>query len=157
MKTGYFGIFALAGLLIAGAPLQSRGNGPGIAFTGRSASSGGRGGAVGGGGGYTTYAPAYSYGSYGGYYPYGSAYPSANYNYPVTGSSDLDTSNYDSTTWLSIEVQQALARAGYYHGSGDGIVGTRTHVAISEYQHDNGLPITGTINERLLRALGLRE
>lgn len=155
MKTGLLSTLALAGLLIAGAPSESRANGPGIAFTGHSYNSGGRG--IVGGGSYAV--PGYSYGnySYGGYSPYSSISPSAGYNYTVPGYSDLDSSNYDGTTWLSQEVQRALARDGYYDGPADGVVGTQTHVAISLYQHENGLPITGTINDRLLRALGLRE
>jgi peptidoglycan hydrolase-like protein with peptidoglycan-binding domain len=162
MKTGFLTTLALAGLFAA-APLQSRGNGPGIAFTGRASGTGGHGEAVGGGGrsgGATTFNPANSFGGYGGYSgydPYGYDYPSTNYNYPVTGESDLDTSNYDGTTWLGVEVQRALAREGYYDGPLDGVVGTGMHVAISQFQHDNDLPITGTINGRLLRALGLKE
>jgi hypothetical protein len=152
MKIGYFGMLAVAAMLMFGAPNQSRGNGPSVAFTGRSLGGGGR-GTVGRG---SFVSPSYSYGGYGGFYPYGAAYPYAPYNYQVPGYSDLDTSNYDSTTWLSMEVQRTLARNGYYNGPVDGVVSTGTHVAISLFQQRNNLPVTGTINDRLLRALGLR-
>jgi peptidoglycan hydrolase-like protein with peptidoglycan-binding domain len=154
MKNGFIGTLAVAALMTLGAPSQTRA-GAGIAFTGHTSASGGRG--VGGGGVGTVFTPSYSYGEYGGYYPYGSAFPNANSNYAEPGGSDLDTSNYDGTTWLSMEVQQALAREGYYDGPADGVVGTDTHVAISSYQQEHRLPITGTINMRLLIALGLRQ
>jgi hypothetical protein len=155
MKNGIIGTLALAALMTLSAPSQSRA-GAGIAFTGHASASGGRGvggGGVGIGAGFT---PAYSYGSYGGYYPYGYTFSNSTYDFPAPGPTDLDASNYDGTTWLSIEVQQALARRGYYDGPANGIVGTDTHIAISNFQHERGFPVTGTINTRLLLALGLR-
>ena len=53
------------------------------------------------------------------------------------------------------QVQQALARMGYYHGAIDGIMGPNTSGAISAYQRDNNLRVTGTVNGRLLDALDL--
>jgi hypothetical protein len=156
MKNGFIGTLALAALMTLSAPSQSDA-GAGIAFTGHASASGGRGVGVGGVGIGTAFTPSYTYGSYGGYYPFGSDFPNASYNYTEPGPSDLDSSNYDGTTWLSIEVQEALARRGYYDGPANGIVGTDTHIAISNFQHERGFPVTGTINTRLLLALGLRQ
>lgn len=156
MKNGILSIPVLAALLMLSAASQSHANGPGVAFSGHASGSAAHvsGGGFGGG---TVFAPSYTYSTYGGYYPYGSAFPYATYTYPEPGASDLDSSNYDGTTWLAMEVQGVLAREGYYDGRLSGVVGTNTHVAISNYQQDHGFPITGTINTRLLIALGLRE
>jgi peptidoglycan hydrolase-like protein with peptidoglycan-binding domain len=56
---------------------------------------------------------------------------------------------------VSVQIQQALARQGYYQGPIDGIVGHGTQAAIAAYQRDNGLRVTGTINGGLLDALDL--
>ena len=37
-----------------------------------------------------------------------------------------------------VRLQQQLARAGYYRGSIDGIMGSRTRYALRAYQHDHG-------------------
>jgi peptidoglycan hydrolase-like protein with peptidoglycan-binding domain len=54
-----------------------------------------------------------------------------------------------------LEVQVALQKAGYDSGSADGVVGPGTRDAISRYQRDHGLDVTGKISEPVLRALGL--
>jgi peptidoglycan hydrolase-like protein with peptidoglycan-binding domain len=53
------------------------------------------------------------------------------------------------------EVQSALAERGYYHGVIDGIIGPRRRQAIEAYQVDQGLPVTGQIDGKLLAALRL--
>jgi hypothetical protein len=53
-------------------------------------------------------------------------------------------------------VQQALAQAGYYQGSIDGQIGPQSRRAISRYQQDRGLPVSGSITQSLLRSLGLQ-
>jgi Ni/Co efflux regulator RcnB len=50
-------------------------------------------------------------------------------------------------------VQRALSRRGYYNGPADGSLGQGSRRAISRYQRDNGLPVTGTVTPSLLRAL----
>jgi hypothetical protein len=55
----------------------------------------------------------------------------------------------------AIAVQQALGRLGYYHGRVDGQIGPASRRAIMNFQARNGLPVTGTINTRLMRALSL--
>jgi peptidoglycan hydrolase-like protein with peptidoglycan-binding domain len=41
---------------------------------------------------------------------------------------------------IVVEVQQRLARAGYYHGPIDGIMGPQTRRAISAYERDHNMP-----------------
>jgi hypothetical protein len=55
----------------------------------------------------------------------------------------------------AIAVQQALGRLGYYHGRVDGHIGPASRRAIMNFEARNGLPVTGTINPRLMRALSL--
>jgi hypothetical protein len=53
-------------------------------------------------------------------------------------------------------VQKVLTRAGYYHYAIDGFWGLTTQNAVEEYEKANNLPVTGTIDETLLRSLGLQ-
>jgi hypothetical protein len=62
---------------------------------------------------------------------------------PVVGSS------------ITASVQEELQDKGYSPGPADGVMGSRTRSAIAEYQDDRGLAVTGTINNPLLRSLGL--
>jgi Ni/Co efflux regulator RcnB len=50
-------------------------------------------------------------------------------------------------------VQRALSRRGYYDGPADGSLGSSSRRAISRFQRDNGLQVTGTVTPGLLRAL----
>jgi hypothetical protein len=113
--------------------------------------------------------PRRSYGYYRGFgYPYGFGSPYGygsgyGYGYPYFGASAaLYYHGYRPTTYrtsrvsVSVEIQQRLARAGYYRGAIDGVIGAGTSAAISAYQRDNRLPITGRIDERLLRRMGIR-
>ena len=50
-------------------------------------------------------------------------------------------------------VQAALYAYGYYSGAYDGVVGPETRAAISKFQKDWSLPITGTVTPELLNAL----
>ncbi len=54
-----------------------------------------------------------------------------------------------------VNVQRALARRGYYHGSIDGQIGPQSRRAIASYQQDRGMRPTGSISSGLLRSLGL--
>jgi hypothetical protein len=54
-----------------------------------------------------------------------------------------------------VAVQEELARAGYYEGSYDGVVGPGTRSAIYAYQQDYGLYASGRIDDQLLQSLGL--
>lgn len=53
-------------------------------------------------------------------------------------------------------VQDALAQAGYYNGPLDGVIGGGTRAAISSYQYDAGLPVTGRIDYALIQSLGIQ-
>jgi hypothetical protein len=82
---------------------------------------------------------------YGGTWVIYDASPSVVYTeaLPVVGSSVIAS------------VQEELQDKGYSPGPADGVMGSRTRSAIAEYQDDRGLPVTGTINNSLLRSLGL--
>ena len=55
----------------------------------------------------------------------------------------------------SCEVQQRLARAGYYHGVIDGVAGRRTRAAIARWESSHGMYADGRIDRELLRSLGV--
>jgi hypothetical protein len=98
----------------------------------------------------------YGYG-YGGYYPYGGGYygggyygggyyNSGYYGGGYYGARGYSSPGYGSYSYGSgyghqssvARLQQQLARAGYYRGSIDGIMGPRTRHALRAYQHDHG-------------------
>jgi hypothetical protein len=75
-------------------------------------------------------------------YPYyGYYYPSQNYGYDYR--------------YTVVEVQRRLARAGYYRGPIDGILGPETRRAIRAYERDHTMPAYGVTDRQLLRTLGL--
>jgi len=51
-------------------------------------------------------------------------------------------------------LQERLTAAGYDTGGADGVLGSRSRAAISDYQRANGLPVTGTHSRALLDRLG---
>jgi peptidoglycan hydrolase-like protein with peptidoglycan-binding domain len=93
--------------------------------------------------------PYYSYGYYpydyyGSYpYTYGYYYGQPGYNTYGNGS-------------IVIQVQSRLARAGYYRGPIDGIMGPGTRFAIRAYERDHGLRVDGVISGPLVGNMGLR-
>ncbi len=97
--------------------------------------------------GYPYYSYGYPYGYYGSY-PYNYSYGYYGYNRP-----GYDTYANGS---IVIQVQSRLARAGYYRGAIDGVMGPRTHYAIQAYERDHGLRVDGAISGSLLRNMGLR-
>jgi hypothetical protein len=56
---------------------------------------------------------------------------------------------------VTVNVQEALAAAGYYNGPIDGLLGPMTREAIANYQADNGLVVTSAIDEPTLATMGL--
>src|SRR6478736_2066825 len=56
---------------------------------------------------------------------------------------------------VTVDVQEQLARAGYYDGPIDGVLGPMTREAIAAYQVDNGLAVTSAIDEPTLATLGI--
>jgi hypothetical protein len=53
------------------------------------------------------------------------------------------------------KAQQLLTDKGYQPGTPDGIFGSKTELALKQYQKDNGLPQTGVIDEATAKALGV--
>src|SRR5712675_283641 len=56
---------------------------------------------------------------------------------------------------VTVGVQEQLARAGYYDGQIDGVLGPMTREAIAAFQADNGLAVTSAIDEPTLATLGV--
>jgi Putative peptidoglycan binding domain len=83
-------------------------------------------------------------------YPYYGWYP---YDYSY---SDYRPA-YDDQYWnnLAVSVQSALASRGYYYHRIDGVIGADSIQAIREFQAAQGLPVTGLIDPKLLKALGI--
>lgn len=54
-----------------------------------------------------------------------------------------------------VQAQIRLRQLGYYRGPIDGDIGPYTSRAISRFQHDQRLPITGWLDVRTLKALGV--
>ena len=96
------------------------------------------------------------------FYPwgYGWGYPYGAYSYYDDGYAPEEYSqseyNSDSGDSSVSQIQEALAREGYYHGAIDGRVGPATRNALRRYQRDHGLEATGRIDRSVLDALGRR-
>ena len=91
-------------------------------------------------------------------------YWNAGYWFPAWGYAPYVTYVYDGPIYaynglspdqVTVNVQEQLARAGYYDGPIDGILGPMTREAIAAYQADHGLAITSAIDEPTLATLGL--
>jgi Putative peptidoglycan binding domain len=52
-------------------------------------------------------------------------------------------------------VQSALHEEGYYAGPVNGSLNSGTQAAITNYQRDHGLPVTGAVDEPTVESLGL--
>ena len=98
------------------------------------------------GGGYYYWNGGYWYPAYG-YDPYFSTY---SYDAPIYAYNDQDPGQ------VIANVQVELQRRGYNPGGVDGSYGPRTRSALIRYQGDNGLPVTGEIDEDTLNSLGLQ-
>ncbi len=81
-----------------------------------------------------------------GYDPYYSYY---DYNGPIYGYDGLQPDE------VIADVQAALQQLGYYAYAVDGVLGPATEAAITNYQRDYGLPVTGAIDPPTVRSLGL--
>ena len=81
-----------------------------------------------------------------GFYPW-------DYYYPYY---DQDYYGYDSYSVPMVgAVQSDLAREGYYRGAIDGVYGPQTRVAITRYQSNHGLQVTGSLTPATLQSLGV--
>lgn len=85
-------------------------------------------------------------------------YPAYGYD-PLQTYYDYDGPIYTYSNLLPDEVianvQTALQNAGYYYGEITGSLGVDTRAAVANFQRDNGLQITGAIDEATVEALGL--
>jgi len=91
-------------------------------------------------------------------------YWNAGYWFPAWGYAPYVSYVYDGPIYayngwtpdrVTVDVQEQLARAGYYDGPIDGVLGPMTREAIAAYQADNGLAITSAIDEPTLATLGI--
>jgi hypothetical protein len=103
----------------------------------------------------------YPYDYYGyNYYPYPYGYGADYYGSDVyQGEEYQDQNTYGDQPADSIvsSAQQRLAREGYYRGQIDGVLGPETQRAVSRYQSNHGLAVTGSLTPDTVRALGLRQ
>ncbi|MEO5721547.1 MAG: peptidoglycan-binding domain-containing protein [Chthoniobacterales bacterium] len=97
------------------------------------------------GGGYYYFNSGYWYPAYG----YDPSYSTYTYDAPLYGYNGLEPGQ------VIASVQAELQRLGYNPGGVDGSFGPRTRRALIDFQQDNGLPVTGEIDEETLNALGL--
>jgi hypothetical protein len=112
--------------------------------------------------GFSSY-PYWGYGYYpGSYYPYGyrsSYYPYGYSYYPYTYGYSSYRPVYrgqSASANVAVRVQERLARAGYYHGAIDGVIGPETRRAIRAYERAHNLRVDGVISDQLLGTMGLR-
>jgi hypothetical protein len=101
-------------------------------------------------------------GYYGGYYPrYGYGYGYPYYYGPSFGVTIYRSPSYRTYSYAerdddtAADVQRALKRRGYYHGSIDGVIGPESRNAIRNFQADKRLSPTGRIDRDTLRELDL--
>jgi His-Xaa-Ser repeat protein HxsA len=96
-----------------------------------------------------------------GFYPW-DFYPYyASDYYPYDYYTDVE-SDYQAYTGAQVDptvsnVQSELAQLGYYNGPIDGIFGADTRTALTRYQMDNHLQVTGSLTSDKLQSLGLPE
>jgi hypothetical protein len=88
------------------------------------------------------------------YYPY---YADDYYPYDYYAGYDTVASSYaDQNADPNVTtVQYSLAKLGYYNGPVDGRLGPDTRTALTRYQIDHNLPVTGSLTTATLQALGL--
>jgi len=98
------------------------------------------------GGGYWAFNSGYWYPAWG----YNAGYSYYPYDGPIyTGAATLTPAQ------VTVAVQSQLARDGYYNGPIDGMLGPETRQAIADFQADNGLAVTASIDEPTLDELGV--
>ncbi len=56
---------------------------------------------------------------------------------------------------LLAKVQAKLSALGYYKGNIDGNYGSQTELAVTKFQGENGLPMTGRVDLKTLSSLGI--
>jgi len=71
---------------------------------------------------------------------------------PIRGTFPPDAQGFDRAARKRL--QERLTAAGYDTGGVDGVLGSRSRAAISDYQRDTGLPVSGVHSRDLLDRLG---
>jgi hypothetical protein len=93
-----------------------------------------------------------------GYYPW-DFYPYyASDDYPYDYYTDADPNDQDYAPQVDpnvTAVQNDLTQLGYYTGPVDGIFGAGTRTAVTRYQIDRQLQVTGSLTNQTLQSLGL--
>jgi Putative peptidoglycan binding domain len=93
-----------------------------------------------------------------GYYPW-DFYPYYAYDYyPYDYYADVEPNNQDYAQQADPNVsavQSELAQLGYYNGPIDGLFGADTRTALTRYQIDNHLQVTGSLTSETMQSLGL--
>ena len=94
-----------------------------------------------------------------GFYPW-DFYPYYGYDYyPYDYYTDVEPSYQDYANQQPdpnvSAVQADLAQLGYYNGPIDGLFGADTRTALTRYQIDHQLPVTGSLTNETLQSLGL--
>ncbi|HEY2568329.1 MAG TPA: peptidoglycan-binding domain-containing protein [Candidatus Udaeobacter sp.] len=114
---------------------------------------------------YPSYAYDYPYDSYdypydnNGYSPYDYSYgnPYGYYNYAPYNDDDAYSDSGQSAVNSTVSAAQSeLAKLGYYNGAIDGTIGDQTEAALANYQEDNNLSVTGTLDTATLQSLGVK-
>ncbi len=77
--------------------------------------------------------------------------PGANQNIPTSRSAAQELSTNDMKL-----VQQRLQEKGYNPGTLNGTADDTTRAAIRKFQQDQGIPVTGMVDERTVNELGFR-
>ncbi len=118
------------------------------------------------------YGYGYPYGYPSDYYGYGSSDDGSNYGddsqqqvYPGQDAGQYqgsDNGNYEYNDNANAHhgngspvaiAQSRLARLGYYHGQIDGVLGPSTRQAVTAYQRDHGLHVTGAVTADTLHSM----
>jgi peptidoglycan hydrolase-like protein with peptidoglycan-binding domain len=78
---------------------------------------------------------------------------------PVIESTQSRIDREHGSTWRATvrEAQRRLASLGYYVGRADGVLGSSTHAALSNFQRDQNLRVTGRLDGHTLAALNFSE
>jgi peptidoglycan hydrolase-like protein with peptidoglycan-binding domain len=93
-----------------------------------------------------------------GYYPW-DFYPYYAWDdYPYDYYTDIDPTDQGYAPQVDpnvTAVQNDLTQMGYYTGPVDGIFGAATRTAVTRYQIDRQLQVTGSLTDQTLQSLGL--
>ena len=81
------------------------------------------------------------------------AFPQVRVSQPTTAPTTLTAA----TGTTVQEAQKRLRALGYAPGSADGVIGSRTLVALKKFQTDQGVSATGVLDDKTLSALGIKK